>query len=87
MSCTSGKHVGETAVVIAPSLPLLNLCSSFVAEMISPSSELLWERRICGVVVGPESRVVFRQAMGEAGRGVEVSKKKGGSCIGVYRSG
>ena len=88
MSCTSGKRVGETAVVIAPSLPLLNLYSSSVADMISPPSELLWERRICGVV-GPESMVVFRQAVGEASqlkRGVEVSKKKGGSCNGVYRS-
>ena len=46
--------------------PVLILCGGN-EDAISSSSELFWERRICGVVVYPESRVVFWQAVGEAG--------------------
>ena len=48
------KHVGETDVVVAPSFatsePVLILCGGN-DDAISPTSELLWERRIRDVVV------------------------------------
>jgi hypothetical protein len=93
MSCTDRKHDAETDVVTASSFAasefVLILCGGN-DDAISPSSELLWERPICDVVVDLDCGQNLGWYFGMrwvSKRGIEVSEKKGGGSYNrAYRS-